>query len=268
MKNWTRWCSLTVAATTMGLLSCSPKNVQARLERNEAQAEAIRPVSTEVELVRIPANPNLPTWVVTIEPFIMGASGVTSGIGAPGGEKVINPGEQIGPGISAQLISSLRQVGNVVVVDYSSYDRSPEKIMASLKPNERGPFIIKGAITEFSEIADASGKGESTGPNVPSMFIPYVGPIVSYGIGTKSKSESRRTGMVALDVQIVDPVSGRLMASFIAEGEFTSLCATASRTTWGNTKTSKECASSAIGQAQRIALNKTIVQIHSALTSQ
>ncbi|MFH1170743.1 MAG: hypothetical protein V1704_04260 [Candidatus Vogelbacteria bacterium] len=72
MNNWMKWCSLTAVAMTLGLSGCSPKNVQARLDRNEAQAEAFRPVSTEVELIRIPANPDLPTWVVVVEPFVMG----------------------------------------------------------------------------------------------------------------------------------------------------------------------------------------------------
>ncbi|MFH1170742.1 MAG: CsgG/HfaB family protein [Candidatus Vogelbacteria bacterium] len=203
-----------------------------------------------------------------MSPSLWGASGVTADISAPGGEKVINPGEQIGPGVSAQLVSALQRVGNVVVIDYSSYERAPEKIVASLKPNERGLFIIKGAITEFSEIADGSGKGESTGYSVPLALIPYVGGLVSYGHGTKASSETKRKGMVGLDVQIIDPATGRLVTSFTTEGSFISVGATSSRTTWGNTKTSKEYASSTIGQAQRIALNKTVTQIHSALTSQ
>lgn len=236
--------------------------IRAEVDREEAQASAGRLVSTEVAPTSIPHDPALPIWVVAVEPFVMGASGAAAGIGSPGEPHLLHPGGQIGSGVAAQLVSSLQRVGNVAVIDYATYARDPARIAAGLKKGEGGPYIIKGTVTEFSEIADASGKGESTGPNVPAMFIPYVGGLVSYGIGTKSASETRRIGMVGLDIQIVEPATGRLIASFTAEGEFTSLFATKSRTTWGNTKTSVESASSAIGQAQRIALNQTVTQIH------
>ena len=169
---------------------------------------------------------------------------------------------------SAQLITSLRKVGNLVVADWNTYQRDPDKIINGLRPGERGPFIIRGTVTEFSETADTSAKGKSTGPNVLSMFIPFVGGLVSYGIGTKAESEATHVGMVGLDIPIVDPATGLVMTSLTAEGSFTSVSVTKSRTQFGGTKSNTESASSAIGQAQRIAINKTIAQIHSTLTSQ
>jgi len=246
------------------------ENVSARLDRKEGQAKDKRPVSTEVEVASIPADPSLPTYVVVVEPFMMGASGVTSGEGyrgmpSAGAPVIINPGDQIGSGISAQLISTLSKAGNLKVIDWGIYQRDPDKIINGLQPSERGPFVIKGTVTEFSETADTSAKGESTGPNIPSLFIPYIGGLVSYGIGTKAKSEVKHVGMVGLDIQIVDPITGLVMASLTAEGSFTSVSITKSRTQWGGTKSNTESASSAIGQAQRIALNEAVTHIHNEL---
>ncbi len=245
------------------LTGCGDTNgIRTHVDRTEAQAVAERPVSTEVALTRIPPDPALPTLVVTVKPFVMAASGVTSGTGGT----VINPGEQIGPGVSAQLISSLQWVGNIVVIDYDTYQRDPEKIVAGLKNGEQGPFIIKGTVTEFSEMADQTGQGASTGPNIPLMLIPYAGGLASYGYGTKSASETKRTGMVGLDIQIVDPTTGRLVTSFTTEGSFTTISTANARTTWGNTRTKTESVSSAIGQAQRVALNQAITKIHAMIS--
>lgn len=267
MRYWVEVVIVSVAL--VGLFGCS-ENQPARVERTNAQASAERPVSAEVAPIKIPHDPSLPTWVVVVEPFVMAASGVVSGTTNPAapmaGMSVINPGEQIGPGVSAQLVTSLQRAGNIVVIDYETYARDPSKIANGLRPGEKGPFVIQGTITEFNETADVSGQGDSTGPNVPSMFIPYVGGLVSYGIGTKASSETKRKGMVGLDVRVLDPTTGRLLSSFTSEGSFISVGSTSSRTTWGNTVTNTEYASSAIGQAQRIALNQTVTQIHALVS--
>src|SRR3989338_5115133 len=187
-----------IAATAIWTVGCeSPSGIRTEVDRTEAQAAASRPISTEVEPTSIPFDPALPVWVVTVEPFVMGASGVTSGTGwsggvtivAPGaiqpiapstGLAILNPGEQIGPGVAAQLVSALQKVGNVAVIDYAVYIRDPGKIAANLKNGEQGPFLIKGAVTEFSETADVSGQGESSGPNLGLALIPYVGGIAAY----------------------------------------------------------------------------------------
>ena len=252
----------TLAMCLIGSSGCV-ENVSARVDRASARAAAERPISTEVETVSIPADPNLPTVVVVVEPFVMGASGVTAG--PKTGVSILDPGEQIGPGISAQLITSLKKTGNLVVVDYDVYRRDPGRVAGSLRSGEEGPFLIKGTVTDFSETADTSIKGEHQGPNFLLSIIPYVGGIAAYGHGTKAESEAKHIGMVGLDIQIVDPTTGRLAASFTAEGSFTSMSATKSRTQWGNTKTSVESVSSAIGQAERIALNQAVSRIHNEL---
>lgn len=271
-----------VVSWTIGCSEMEP----AFVDRAEARAQATQPASTEVEMISIATNPNLPTMVLTVEPFGMGASGVTADtsqsgaivvahgrfgqtqvVNMGGGGGVINPGEQIGPGVSAQLISSLQKVGNVAIIDYATYNADKEKIAANLRPEEFGPFVVKGTVTEFSEVADGSGKGESRGPGM-GAFLPYVGPIIALADSGKSSSETTKKGVVGFDVQIVDPKSGRMITSFTASGSFVSVINTKSQTSWGKTKTTTEYASSAIGQAQRIALNKAVTQIHRLVSEQ
>ena len=263
MQTKLRWLGMVfiLLATSM-LVGCG--DAQASVDRAEAEAQATRPAATEVVAVSIPHDPSLPTWLVVVEPFIMAASGVTSGV-AMTGSSVVNPGEQIGPGVSAQLISALRQVGNVVVIDYTSYRQNQNA--DNQREGEVGPFLVKGTVTEFSETSDISSHGESRGPNIGLSMVPYVGGILAYGHGTKASSETKRTGMVGFDVQIIDPLTGRLITSFRSEGSFTSIGAMVTRTRWGKTTTSTEYGASAIGQAQRIALNQTVTQIHQTLAA-
>ncbi|MEK7610369.1 MAG: CsgG/HfaB family protein [Patescibacteria group bacterium] len=250
-----------VAVVLMG--GCANKVDFRPPERAAAQAVADRPIATEVVPISIPHDDTKPMWVVVVEPFDMGASGVTSG-NAP---ETINPGEQIGRGVSAQLATALRRVGNISVMDQNIYERRVAAGTFRLGDNERGPYIIKGTVTEFGETNDQSGQGYSTGPNVPAMFIPYVGGIVSYGIGTEASAETERRGMVAFDLQIIEPETGRLLTSFVSEGTFVSVAKSTRQTKWGNTTTKSDAAASAIGQAQRVALNKAVTQIHAELAA-
>ena len=283
---------LVVILSVAWLAGCGKDAGPAHVDRYGAQAQPLRPVVAEVKPVSIPADSNLPTIVLVVEDFVMAASGVTSGGGAQstptfintggldgpavinlpiGGGTVINPGQQIGPGVSAQLISTLSRVGNVIVYDYATYKIEPQKITANMKPGQLGPFLIKGTVTEFAETSDSSTQGESKGPNPGTMLIPYAGPII-YTIdvlkGRKSTVETRHTGMVGLDVRIVNPTTGQIVSSFTSEGTFTTVSMTVTQTKGGKTTTSSDYAASALGQAQVAALNKTVTKIHEALVRQ
>ena len=278
-------------ATLVLLSGCSEDAGPAQVDRFDAQAQPLRPVAAEVKPVSIPADPNLPTIVIVVEDFVMAASGVTSGngmqstptfissggLGAPAvinvpnyNSQVINPGQQIGPGVSAQLISALSRVGNVKVYDYTTYKNDPQKIIANIKPGELGPYVIKGTVTEFAETADSSSQGESKGPNPGTMLIPYVGGII-YTVdalkGRKSVTETRHTGMVGLDVRVVN-TNGQIVSSFTSEGTFTTLSMTVTQTKGGKTTTSSDYAASALGQAQIMALNKVVLKIHETVICQ
>jgi curli biogenesis system outer membrane secretion channel CsgG len=71
--------------------------------------------------------------------------------------------------------------------------------------------------------------------------------------------------MVGLDVQIIDYRSDRIVASFSASGRFISDQEQSSVSVLGIGTTSERSASSALGQAQRIALNEVAQKTLQAL---
>lgn len=277
---WLRWLRLVAATSLLGLAACGGEEQMASVDRASAQAQGERQTQALVEPVQIPGNPELPTYVIVIKPFETSLSGVTSGTPTPmipvmTSTPVIDP-DKIGPGVSAQLITLLQgNVGNVEIVDYDFYQNNGEKVAAAISEfntnpdgkKKSGPLLIRGTVTEFTEANNMSGEGESHGPNVALGLVPYVGGLLVLAKGTKSVHETRLTGMVGMDLQVVDPKNGRVISSFACEGTFTSIGMIVSRTAWGKTKTSIEYASSAIGQAQRVALNKAATKIHEAIVS-
>lgn len=260
----TRWLiGLALGALAGNLLGCGGGEVKAHVDRTGAQATTTRPVSTEVPLESIPYDPRFPKWVLVVEPFVYAASGVSAGVGVSG-TTVLDPGDQIGPGASAQLVSRLSQVGNVILVDWADYQEQRGQI--KLQPGEIGPFIIRGAVTEWQEKSDESTSGEVKGPSPLIHVIPYgIGGIIASGVGTKSETQTRMEGMVAIDLRVVDSRSKRVVASFPAAGSFVTYGASKSRTSFNTTRTSVEYAASAIGQAERQAMNNAIHGIHDCL---
>ena len=283
----TRKPSLLVVICLLVPVACGGKSkIRTEIDPHEAQARQELPVQAEVMPLSIPRDPGLPTWLLVVEPFVQGASGITAGGGANGGLMVmtpsgvpmglpawgggganIDPGQQVGYGISAQLISALQRVGNVVLIDYAIYQRDPQKIVSGLKANEFGPYLVHGTVTQYNQTTEAGTQGESSS-GLGWNFVPYAGGLIAAGKGSKSVQRTVYKGMVAFDAQIIDPESGRQTSSFTAEGTFTSIDTTTVRTKWGKTKISHTGFSSAIGQATLAAMNKAIVEIHGALSRQ
>ena len=54
-----------VATACMALASCAPATV----DKQSVRATEGQPESTQVDVVRIPYDPNLPTYVVTVAPL-------------------------------------------------------------------------------------------------------------------------------------------------------------------------------------------------------
>jgi len=166
----------------------------AEVNRTSAQAQTGAPVSAQVPVVSIPYDPNLPRFVVVVEPFGYGASGITSGMNAPtapyanggalapitggglqqGGYQgnyynanpqqnyTANhpaPGQEIGVGLAAQMTTALSNWPNVSVLDPSGVFRNPDgTLTAKLQQGEIGPFVVRGTVTEFNETADLADK--------------------------------------------------------------------------------------------------------------
>lgn len=277
----------------------------ATVDKQSVRATQNAPESTQVDVVRIPYDPAFPYYVVTVEPLTFDADrggggdappvpGQRYGWGPwgwgllPEGPKaqVYNPPPQgaygnMGGSIASQLVTALSNAGNIRIIDWDHYvaNRSRPSALVNRKAGEVGPFVIRGSVTEFNEIAEASGssQGGSLGAlgaalgvagaiagNTPAAVT---GAAVGLANPTYEKTVARRTGSVAMDLKIVSPGSGRLVGSVVANGSFTSESAANGFSLFGFGKASNAYAASALGQANRAAMNSATQQIVERLHS-
>jgi curli biogenesis system outer membrane secretion channel CsgG len=195
------------------------------------RAPAVRPTgetadATRVGLVRMPYDPSLPFYVVTVEPFTFEADG--------SGPPPAGAAEQMGNAIAIQLVTALGNAGNIRILDYEYYWQRRERPATLVRRNagEVGPFVIRGAVTEFQEVADAPEPG-----------------------GT------RRTGSVLVKLHIVDPANGRIVGSVDADGRVTTDSAGDGFSLFGFGRPKPAFAASALGQANRVAVNSAARQV-------
>lgn len=272
----------------------------ATVDKSSVRATQTAPESTRVEPVQIPYDPSLPTYVVTVEPFTFDAGGSGGAAGAPpvpgrrrgwgpwgwgllpeGPEaRVYNPPPQgaegaIGSALASQLVTALGNVGNISVIDWDYYQQHAKNPGKLLKPGGRevGPFVVRGAVTEFNEIAEASGQstGGSFGALGAALAIggaiagntaaTATGAGIAAANPTFENTVARRTGAVAMDLKIVDPRNGRVVGTVMANGSFTSESAANGFSLFGFGKASNAYAASALGQANRAAMNSATTQI-------
>ena len=185
----------------------------------------------------------------------------------------------MGKAIGAQLVTALSNAGNVSIIDYDYYVQHNKRPRDLVKRGEVGPFVIRGAVTEFNEVAEA--KGSSVGGSLGALgaALGIAGAIAgntaatATGAGvaianpTAEKTVARRTGSVAMDLKIVNPNDGRLLGSLVANGSFTSESAASGFSLFGIGKASNAFAASALGQANRAAMNSATSQIVDRLRS-
>ena len=275
----------------------------AEVNKQSVKATDTAPESTQVEVVRIPYDPNLPKYVVTVEPLSFDASSGGGGAAPPvpgrrygwgpwgwgllpeGPQaQAYNPppqgaGGQMGAAIGAQLVTALSNAGNVSLIDYDFYLQHKDKPRALVKNGEVGPFVIRGSVTEFNEVAEAKGSsvGGSLGAVGAALGIAgaiagntpaaVTGAGVAIANPTMEKTVARRTGSVAMDLKIVNPTDGRLLGTVVANGSFTSESAASGFSLFGFGKASNAFAASALGQANRAAMNSATTQIVDRLKS-
>lgn len=286
-----------VALSCLALSACS-----ASVDKSSVRATEGQPESARVDLVQIPYDPNQPKYVVTVQPFTLatGGSGDT-GPSTPGvqygwgpfGYGILPRGPQaqpytpppqgisdrVGPGLAAQLVSALGNCGNIVIIDYDFYlenQRNPKKLV---RPGEVGPFVIKGTVTEFNEVAEAEGSarggslgwlgaglaiGGAVAGNAPAT---YTGVGLAAANPTYEKTRMRRTGSVGMDLTMMDPLNGRVAGTATCAGKFTSEAATGGFSLFGIGGADTAYAASALGQAQRAALNDAVRQITQRLAT-
>ncbi len=286
---------LTLLSMAIVLGACA----NATVDKQSVRATQNAPESTQVDVVRIPYDPAFPYYVVTVEPLTFDADrggdgsappvpGQRYGWGPfgwgllPEGPKAeaYNPPPQgaygnVGSAIGNQLVTALSNAGNVRIIDWDFYvaNRSKPSVLVKRNQGEVGPFVIRGAVTEFNEIAEATGSttGGSLGAlgaalgvagaiagNTPAAVT---GAAVGLANPTYEKTVARRTGSVAMDLKIVNPSDGRLVGSVMANGSFSSESAANGFSLFGFGKASNAYAASALGQANRAAMNSATTQI-------
>ncbi len=247
--------------------------------------------------MRIPYDPSLPRYVVTVEPLSFDASGGSGGAAPPvpgrrygwgpfgwgllpeGPQaRPYNPPTQLANGnpgnaIAAQLETALSNAGNVSVIDWDFYQAHKGRPRELVKKGEVGPFVVRGSVTEFNEVAEASGKsvGGSLGGLGAALGVAgaiagnrpaaITGAAVGISNPTLENTVARRTGSVAMDLKLVNPNDGRLLGAMVANGTFSSESASSGFSVFGVGKASNAYAASALGQANRAAMNSATTQI-------
>src|SRR5579883_2200714 len=256
----------------------------ATVDKQSVRATQTAPESTQVDVVRIPYDPSLPYYVVTVEPFGFAAGGTEGGSAPPvpgrrygwgpfgwgllpeGPQaRPYNPPPQapppgMGQAIAAQLVTALSNVGNIRIIDYDYYlqRRGNPASLVKRSEHEVGPFVIRGEVTEFNEVAEAIAG------NTPAAAT---GAAVAVANPTLENTKARRTGSVAMDLKIVSPSNGRLLGAIVANGTFTNESSASGFSLFGIGKASNAFAASALGQANRAAMNSATTQIFERLRS-
>ena len=268
----------------------------AEVNKQSVKATQTAPESTQVEIVRIPYDPHLPTYVVTVQPLSFDAGGGGGSAPPVPGRRYgwgpwgwgllpegpqarpYNPPPQgasgeMGAAIAAQLVTALSNAGNISIIDHDFYVQHKGKPRDLIKRGEVGPFVIRGSVTEFNEVAEATGSSTGGALGALGAALGIAGaiagntPAAATGAGvaianpTFEKTVARRTGSVAMDLTIVNPNDGRLVGSMMANGSFTSESAAGGFSLFGFGKASNAFAASALGQANRAAMNSATTQI-------
>lgn len=159
--------------------------------------------------------------------------------GTEASKKVVNvekdPSE-IGPGMAAQLLTALSNDANIQLVGIRSIKRNSNgSYSCKLERGERGPFIVRGMVTEFSETSDMSTNSKSGSLGTAGVVTGFLGRVTrndflkfaGYGTAaanpTYADKNSKRTGMVGIDMQIVNGSNGRIVGAVQSTGSFTTV---------------------------------------------
>jgi curli biogenesis system outer membrane secretion channel CsgG len=252
--------------------SCATTSVnKASIKANNQTPEAM-----EVEEINIPYNASLPRFLVSVEPFTVSNS-VTVRANLNGPNLCNNFNCTFSSGIqtvandmSAQLITALSKAKNFALIDHNAIANKQKIKMGNF---EQGPFLIKGTLTELSEIAEETDNSSGASFGWLGIITTIAGVVTDKpgltwgGAGltglnpSYKKNDNKRTGMVAFDIQLIDTNSNRIISSDRVLGTFTSASQSKGFSILGISNESKTSAKSAISQATRVALNDAVKKI-------
>ena len=184
----------------------------------------------------------------------------------------------VGPGLAAQLTTALSHSGNISLLDPSALVQAADgSYSCKLGLGEVGPYIVRGTVTEFNETADLSEqkRGGSLGPLGAVLGVAgavsgngglgWAGAGLAAANPTYESRKTTRTGMVGIDLRVVDGRNGRIVSAFNTSGSFTTQSATSGLSVFGIGGGNAEFAASALGQATRVAMNDSVVRVSSDL---
>jgi hypothetical protein len=285
---------VTMIPIALGLLAgCET----AKVEPAAAQAKAETPAAAKVDWISLPFEQEMPRFVVAVLPFADGAiqggapavtptapqadgsfiglvrgglhGGALDGTLIPAGYRSGN----VGAGMAAQLKTALSRWENISLIDAEALVRQSDgTFTCKLNPGELGPFVVRGTITEFNESAEGSekkrgaslgGVGAALGVFGGMVGVPglsNVGSAVATANPTIQNEERTRKGSVAVDFEVLDGRSTRIVGAFSCSGTFKTVSAVNGVSAFGIGGGGAAFASSALGQATRAALNSALTQ--------
>lgn len=244
----------------------------ATVDKASVQAQAGSPESTKVEVVSIPRNPNLPTFVVAVEPFVFSNTFAANEHGMS--INIREGGEQL----AAQLTTALANVGNIAVTDSGLRKNNDGTYATKMNKGEVGPFIVRATVTEFTENAEISDTktggslgwlgiiGGVAGAVSGKSGLGWAGAGLAAANPTYENDQHNRKGMVAIDFRVVDGRTSRIVGAFKASGTFASASNTVGVSLFGIGQENHKFAQSVIGQAVRVALNDAVEKINNSLS--
>jgi len=275
---------------------------KSQIDRESAKASTEVPVTAQVDKVVLEHDPNLPTFVVMVEPFDYAASGQISGGGqgtplgsdSASGESYTQledgsirtewsstSGSNVGNGIAKQLQTALSGWANVAVVEPDAVQKVGDgTYTCKMQPGEIGPFIIRGTITEFSETADMTGQKRGFDSRKLGVATGIIGAITGNRaatatgagvaiLGPEFKNEKmKRTGMLAMDLRVLDGRIARVTpgGAFDVRGSFTTVSGATDFSMVGVSAGNAESAASSLGQATRAAMNDALIKTRDTLS--
>jgi curli biogenesis system outer membrane secretion channel CsgG len=262
---------LSVLSICFSIFALSLSGCSASLDKSKTRADEGATESTEIQVIQIPYNPDLPTYVFAIEPFIFRES-------LQQGQEVSQVlFQEIGSDLAAKLTSALSGVGNFQVIDSGLIKDSSGMYKAKMSPGEVGPFVVRATVTEFTEQAELKEKERKVsmgffgliatlfGAFTGSDALKYGGMAVAVANPEYQSKETERIGMVGLDFRVVDGTTGRIVNAFKSEGTFASVTASAEGSVFGIGGGETKTAQSVMEQAVTAALNDATMKIHDGM---
>lgn len=244
----------------------------ATLDKSSLQAKEGAPESTQTEVVSIPYNASLPTYVLAVEPFVFSRT-LTEGK-----NEVNVTYTHGGESLAAKLTTALASVGNFSVIDSDGLTKKQGgKYSVQLKKGEVGPFIVKATVTEYTEVAEASHERSGASLGWAGLIAGAAGAIADKpglmwtgaGIAAANPSynneKAEKKGMVTIDFRVVDGRNSRIVGAFKASGTFSSAQASKGFSLFGIGSQNTKFAQSVLGQAVRVALNDAVKKINDSI---